>query len=787
MVYFFKVKSEGKIMSDLLRESNFWKERILRNLGVPSSKAKPRDFYDALTLALNRELAILAEKSENHILSGGKKFVCYLSMEYLLGKLLDQSLLALNAKKSVAKALSGLGANPEKVFDCDISTQLGNGGLGRLAACFFDSAATMRMPMFGYGLLYRCGIYRQDVKKGKQVELPDLWLADKNVALRKNVASYEIGFGGVIKNGGWRPHERIPATASDIMLAGYGANFVATLRLFEAARKDSRAPNIWKTCANITDFLYPPDNTNEGRRLRLRQEHLLCSASIADILARFARTGKPFSRIEEYLAVQLNDTHPTLAIPEFMLRLVQDYGFSQEAALTKAHKVCAYTNHTLMAEALEKIGIDLMGRELPAHLEIIKKIDAGFTRFASPSTPKDKLAKIKIINEKAGYVNMGNICMAVSHKVNGVAKLHSDLLKNAEFCDISRLFPDRFINETNGISFRKWLLEGNPALALFITELIGDGWITDANQLKRLLEYKDDRRVLARLMQIKRVNKAVLAEAIGEKIDTQLMLDCQTKRIHEYKRQLLNLFQIIHRYNRILDGDIKGMQGRTHILAGKAPPTYKQAKDILSLALGMQQRINADRRCKGLLKIIFVPNYNVDIAKLIINAADLSEQISLAGTEASGTGNMKYTLNGALTIGTLDGANIEIAKAVGRRNIFIFGLTAPQAAGLKAKGYDPKKTLDASPALQKVIKLIESKAFGDHAALLENLLHGGDKYMALADFESYIKAHESAEKLYTNQIEWARSALINIANCGYFSSDRAIAGYAADIWKIKEV
>jgi len=774
-------------MADTLSQSSFWKANISGHLQVAASKAKAEDFYAALTASLNAELVKLAFESENKIIESGKKFACYLSMEYLLGKLLDQSLLALGARKAVEKALTELGANPNKVFDCDISTQLGNGGLGRLAACFFDSGATMRMPMFGYGLLYRCGIYKQEIGGDKQVEKPDLWLAKQNVALKRNTAEYDVWFGGKAKDGKWKPREKIRATANDIMLAGYDAGFVATLRLFEAERKDNRAPDIWKAGANLTDFLYPPDNTHDGKRLRLRSQYLLCSASIADIFERFRRTGKPVSQIEKYVAVQLNDTHPTLAIPEIILRLGRDYGFSGEAAFEKAHKICAYTNHTLMAEALEKIGTDLMNHELPAHLEIIKKIDKSFTRFASPSTPKDKLDGIKIIHEHRNYVNMGNLCMAVSHKVNGVAKLHSELLRKVEFRDMSHLFPGRFINETNGISFRKWLLESNPELAGFITNLIGDGWIADARHLKRLLKYKDDCRALSTLMQIKRANKALLSNAIGEEINASHMLDCQTKRIHEYKRQLLNLLQIIHRYNRIVGGDIAGMHGKTYILAGKAPPTYEQAKDILSLALDVQRRVNSDKRCKGLLKVLFVPNYNVDIAKLIINATDLSEQISCAGTEASGTGNMKYALNGALTIGTLDGANVEIAKVVGRDNIFIFGLTAPQVARLKERGYHAHKQLSTSGTLARIIEQLRSGEFGKHDVLLDSLLHHNDKYMVLADFASYLRAHESAEKLYADQTEWARSTLVNIANCGYFSSDRAIAGYAKDIWKIEEV
>jgi starch phosphorylase len=681
----------------------------------------------------------------------------------------------------------------------DTSTQLGNGGLGRLAACFFDSIAAKKLPVFGYGLFYRCGIYKQEIIGGKQSEAPDFWWRDDNLGvIKRDDIGYIIPFGGSVRPGRriesmrWEYAEEVRVKARDIAVAGYGTARAACVRLWDAERKDKSPPGVFKKITNITDFLYPPDDTDEGRRLRLRQEWVLVAASVADIFERFRRSRMPVSRIEKLVKIQLNDTHPTLAIPEAIRVLMQDYRMPYEEAFAKTGEMCAYTNHTLMAEALEKIDIGLMRSELPYHLAIIERINEDFMRMARRRVPAGKLAGIEIVNHGKGFVNSGNLCISSCHKVNGVAKLHSDLLRKKEFRTFARLFPKKFINETNGISQRRWLLEANPRLSSLVTSAIGDGWTRDLGQLKRLMKFKRDGGFLTALLDMKYENKAALfstlRDELGLRLNPRFMLDAQIKRIHEYKRQFLNILQAIHRYNRIIDGRADGLEPRVVLFAGKAPPTYAVAKDIVSLINGAAAKINGDPRCDGLLKIVFVPNYNVDKAEGIIRAAELSQQISTAGMEASGTGNMKLALNGALTIGTLDGANIEIKNAVGGANAFIFGLTAAKVYRLKERGYDAQKKYESLPELQRIIRQIETGFFGrdTHDTLLDAFFSQNDRYMILADFEDYLRAQAEADALYKNPVAWAGKMLANIAHCGFFSSDRAIDGYARDIWNIRE-
>ena len=580
------------------------------------------------------------------------------------------------------------------------------------------------------------------------------------------------------------------------MLAGYEDKATLRVRLWEAERKDKTAPDIKKTITNITDFLYPPDTTNEGRRLRLRQEYVLVSASVQDLFVRFRSTGLSINKIDEFMAVQLNDTHPTLAIPEIIRILMNDYCFSFDEAYKKMYKICAYTNHTLMAEALEKIGIDLFKSELPYHYMIIEKINSDFMNMAKQKIADWKLNRVEIINYKKGYVNMGNLCMVATHKVNGVAELHSKLLKKKEFPLISQLFPRKFINETNGITQRKWLLESNPELSNLINKTIGDDWINNSFKLKGLLKYKNDEAFLEKFAKVKKKNKeklfAMIKDEVGITLSSDFILDSQIKRIHEYKRQFLNILQVIDRYNRICDGDIEGLEPKICLFAGKAPPTYDTAKDIVSLINDVANVVNNDKRCKDLLKVVFVPNYNIGKAQLIIPATNISEQISTAGKEASGTGNMKFALNGALTIGTLDGANVEIRKNVGAKNIFIFGLKARQVYRLKEKGYDAQNLYNTNPRMIRIIEQIKGGVFskGDkhkHDTVLNAFFNNNDEYMVLADFNSYVDTQLKLDKLYTNQKLWWKKAVINVANCGFFSSDRTIENYAKDIWKIKEI
>ncbi len=767
------------------------------------SNATVKDWYKAFVAMLNDELIDTADITEHNILNGKNKMMAYLSMEYLLGKIANQSLVNMEVKESFQKAFKSFGVDLEKVLAYEPSTQLGNGGLGRLAACFFDSLATLNYPAFGYGLFYRCGLYKQEIKNGKQIENPDLWIEKENPAVdkRKDI-SYNVYFGGKIEKKSsiegmvWKPSEIVKTTANDILLAGYGNETVLRVRLWEAERKDKSAPDIKKTITNITDFLYPPDMTAEGKRLRLRQEYVLVSASIQDLFERYKKTGLPITKISKYLAVQLNDTHPTLAIPEIIRILMQDYGFTYEDAYKNMYDICAYTNHTLMAEALEKIGIDLFKSELPYHFAIIERINNDWMKKAMETVADWKLNKVKIINYEKNYVNSGNLCMIATHKVNGVAALHSKLLKKKEFSLISEIFPRKFINETNGITQRKWLLEGNPELARLITKTIGDGWITDLYKLKKLLKYKNDPNFIEKWYRVKQENKLKLLDMIkedtGYKFSPDFMVDSQIKRIHEYKRQFLNILQVIDRYNRIIDGDIEGLQPRICLFAGKAPSTYDVAKDIVSLINDVAKVVNNDKRCKDLLKVVFIPNYNIDKAQTIISATELSEQISTAGKEASGTGNMKFALNGALTIGTLDGANVEIKENVGHKNIFIFGLTAKQVYNIKEKGYDAQRYFNNNPRMQRIIDQILTGYFcnGDtekHKTVMHAFFNNNDEYMILPDFDSYVNTQLSVDKVYANQKIWWKKSIINTANCGFFSSDRTIKSYAKDIWKIKEI
>ena len=794
-------------MQTQLNNLKYVRERLTFFLKETSNKtiksASAKDWYIAFVNMINDELIDVADITEHNILNGRNKFMAYLSMEYLLGKLSNQTLLNLKAKKTFEKAFASFGVDLDKVLSFEPSTQLGNGGLGRLAACFFDSLATLSYPAFGYGLFYRCGIYKQEIVNGKQVEKPDLWIEKQNPAVEKRKdISYDIYFGGNvsktdrIEDMKWMPKEIIKTHANDLLLAGYGNDNVLRVRLWEAQRSDKKSPDLHKTITNITDFLYPPDTIDEGRRLRLRQEHLLVSASIQDLFNRFKKTGVSVEDIEKFMSVQLNDTHPTLAIPEIIRILMQEYGFSYEKAYEKMYKICAYTNHTLLAEALEKIDIKLFKSELPYHFAIIEKINNDFMNLARKTVAEWKLNKLEIVNYEKGYVNSGNLCIVATHKVNGVAELHSKLLKKKEFPLFSNIFPKKFINETNGITQRKWLLEANPRLASFITKNIGDKWITDLFELKKLLKFKNDSHFLEKLYKIKQENKSDLLQLIkddlGLKLSPDFIVDSQIKRIHEYKRQFLNILQVIDRYNRIINGDTKGLEPKICLFAGKAPPTYTIAKEVVTLINDVANVVNNDKRCNDLLKVVFIPNYNIDKAQIIIPATELSEQISTAGKEASGTGNMKFALNGALTIGTLDGANVEIKNNVGSKNIFIFGLTAKKVYNLKEKGYDAQSYFNNDKRIQEILYQIMSGYFCNNQKdryknLMNAFFDNNDEYMLLPDFNSYVKMQGKVDQEYKDKKSWNKKSLINIANCGFFSSDRTIKSYAKDIWKIKEI
>ena len=794
-------------MQKQLTNQKYLKERLTFFLKECTKKtirnATIKDWYIAFVNMINDELVDMADITEHNILNGKNKMMAYLSMEYLIGKLSNQTLLNMEVKDSFKKAFASFGVDLEKVLELEPSTQLGNGGLGRLAACFFDSLATLNYPAFGYGLLYRCGIYKQSIKDGKQIETPDFWIEKQNPALdRRKDISYEIGFGGKIiyndklENIEWIPAKKIKTYANDILFTGYGNENVLRIRLWEAEKNDKSKPDLKKNITNITDFLYPPDGTDEGKRLRLRQEYLLVSASIQDLFERFKKTNLPISKIDKFLAVQLNDTHPTLAIPEIIRILIKEYNFSFDEAYQKMYNICAYTNHTLLAEALEKIGIDLFKSELPYHFAIIEKINQKFMDIAKQTVADYKLNSIEIVNYKYGYINCGNLCIVATHKVNGVAALHSKLLKKKEFPIFNELFPRKFINETNGITQRKWLLEANPELAKLITKTIGNNWVTDLKYIKKLLKYKNDTGFLDKWQKVKYENKLnlmnLIKEDLGLKLSPDFMIDSQIKRMHEYKRQFLNIFQVIDRYNRIIDGETNGLEPKIYLFAGKAHPNYTVGKEIITLINDVAKVVNNDKRCKDLLKVVFIPNYNIDKAQIIISATELSEQISTAGKEASGTGNMKFALNGALTIGTLDGANVEIKNKVGSKNIFIFGLTAKKVYNIKERGYDAQGLFSNNPRMQRIVNQILTGAFSKgntdrYKNLMNAFFNNNDEYMLLADFDSYVNTQLKIDEAYKNQKLWWKKSVINTANSGFFSSDRTIKSYAKDIWKIKEI
>ena len=794
-------------MQTQLNNLSYLKERLNFFLNYSVKKnpknATIKDWYVAICNMLNDELVDIADVTEHNILNGKNKMMAYMSMEYLMGKLSKQSMINLGMWNNLKKILSSYKVDVEDVIDLEPSTQLGNGGLGRLAACFFDSLATLKFPAFGYGLFYRCGIYKQEIKNGLQIEKPDLWIEKINPAIdKRNDIKYTVNFGGKIVNTSslenviWEADESVTATANDVMIAGYENDTVLRVRLWEAERKDKSAPDLKKNITNITDFLYPPDSTEEGKRLRLRQEYLLVSASIQDLFNRFEKTGASVNQIDKFLAVQLNDTHPTLAIPEIIRILMQRYNFTFEQAYQKMYKICAYTNHTLLAEALEKIGIDLLKKELPYHFAIIEKINQNFMDFAMRTVADWKLDKIRIVNYRDGYVNCGNLCIVATNRVNGVAELHSKLLKKKEFSLFNSLYRGKFINETNGITQRKWLLETNPRLSSLITKTIGDEWITNLDKLKGLLKYKNDTAFLEKWRKVKYENKVdfvdFVRDSMGIKLDPNFMIDSQIKRIHEYKRQFLNIMQVIDRYNRIMDGDTAGMQPKIYVFAGKAHPSYIAGKEIITLINDVAKVVNNEKKCRDLLKVVFVPNYNIDRAQTIIRATELSEQISTAGKEASGTGNMKFALNGALTVGTLDGANVEIRDKVGAKNIFIFGLNAKQVYRTKDKGYNAQAIYNNSPRIQRVIEQILTGAFcggqaNRYSHLMQSFFNHNDEYMLLADFDSYVSVLDDIDAAYNNQKLWWKKSIINVANSGFFSSDRTIKSYAKDIWKIKEI
>lgn len=788
-------------------EKEVLRKQIERNLKVSFGKelgeAKDFEVYRALGQAVMENIA--DNWYDTGKLYEKQKQAFYLSAEFLMGRALGNNLINLGMLKEVQELFDELGIDYNKVEDAEEDSALGNGGLGRLAACFLDSLATLNLPGKGYGIRYRNGIFNQEFRDGYQIEKPETWLKYGDVwSVMRPDDEVIVTFGD----------GSVRAVPYDMPIIGYGTNNINTLRLWEAHslvdldlgkfnQQDYLHATQQKTLAeDISRVLYPNDSTDEGKKLRLKQQYFFVSASLQDIVKRYKKVhGNDFDKFAEFTAIQLNDTHPVIAIPELMRIFIDIEGISWEKAWSIVEKTFAYTNHTILAEALEKWWVGLYEQVVPRVYQITQGIDNQLRELLEQKFPVDKARqdRMRIIN--GNMIHMAWLAIYGSHKVNGVAALHTEILKNKELKDWYELYPEKFLNKTNGITQRRWLLQSNPQLASLITELIGDAWITDLSELKKLEAYLDDEKVLKRILDIKHEKKVELAEFLkrtqGIEINPDSIFDVQIKRLHEYKRQLLNIFQIIGLYNRLKLNPSMNFTPVTYIFGAKAAPGYFVAKGIIRLINEVAQMINKDPDVNSKLKVVFVENYRVSVAQKLFPAADISEQISTAGKEASGTGNMKFMLNGALTLGTMDGANVEIVEEAGKENNYIFGLTVNEVEEMRANGYDPHVPYNCVEGLKKIVDSLVDGTFSDlgngvygtiHRSLMENApWHQADQYFVLEDYEAYRRTQQLINKEYTFRMDWARKQLKNIANAGKFSSDRTIKEYAEEIWNITPV
>ncbi|ACY86142.1 glucan phosphorylase [Edwardsiella piscicida] len=790
--------------------------KLMFTVGKDPSVANQHDWLNATLFAVRDRIVECWLRSVRAQYSQDLRQVYYLSMEFLLGRTLSNALMAIGVYDETKKALDEMGIDLDELLNEELDPGLGNGGLGRLAACFLDSMATQGLPANGYGIRYEYGMFKQNIVNGQQAESPDNWLEYGNAweFVRHNTR-YRVRFGGRIQQEGnrsrWLETEEVLALAYDQIIPGFDICATNTLRLWSA--RASSEINLGKFnqgdyfaavedknhSENVSRVLYPDDSTYCGRELRLRQEYFLVSATVQDIISRHLLTHHRLDNLADKVAIHLNDTHPVLSIPELMRLLIDEHHYDWEQAWQAVMQIFSYTNHTLMSEALETWPVDMLGRILPRHLQIIFEINDHFLKEVQSAYPDDDalLRRVSIIDESNGrQVRMAWLAVVASHKVNGVSKLHSELMVTSLFADFARLFPGRFCNKTNGITPRRWLAQANQSLSKVLDGAIGQRWRTDLSMLSELLPHADYPTFIREIQLAKQHNKRQLAMYVALHLNTVInpkaLFDVQVKRIHEYKRQLLNVLHIITLYNRILQEPDAERVPRVKIFAGKAASAYYNAKLIIRLINDVAKVINADERLGGQLKVVFIPNYSVSLAQLIIPAADLSEQISTAGTEASGTSNMKFALNGALTIGTLDGANVEIRERVGAENMFIFGNTTEEVEALRRNGYNPRDYYERDPELNQALNQIASGLFCPeeprrYASLFDSLINFGDHYQLLADYRSYVDMQDQVDEVYAHPDEWARKALLNIANMGYFSSDRTIREYADEIWQIKPV
>ena len=784
-------------------------DKLSHFFGVSPADATDEQFYKAVAMIVRDRLS--AQNSEfRHVADGqDSKQIYYLCMEFLMGRSLRNNLYNLGLVETFDAALDSMGVKLEKLYEQEPDAGLGNGGLGRLAACYLDGLATNGFQSMGYSIRYEAGIFKQKLVDGWQTELPDFWLPGGDVWLvPREERACEVKFEGKIEDswdGDYHHVNHVDANVVtaipyDMYVSGKGKG-VSRLRLWASKKPDFdmklfnegsyvKAMEQSAMAEAISKVLYPADNSPEGKSLRLRQQYFLVSASIQDIIQRHLTKYGTLDNLPDKIAIHINDTHPTMAIPELMRIMLDECGYGWDEAWSLVTRTVAYTNHTVMKEALECWSEELYSRLLPRIYQITKEIDNRFRAYVWSAThDADKVERMAIVSN--GIVRMANLCVAGSHSVNGVSALHSEILKDTVFNDFYTLTPDKFCNVTNGIAFRRWICQADPKLTEYITELIGDKFITKSNELEKLRKFKDDKKVLNKLIEIKRENKVRFAKMVkkrnGIDIDPDSIFDVQVKRLHEYKRQQLNVLNIIAEYQMLKANPNADYYPKTYIFASKAAPGYFMAKKIIELIDALSKVINNDPDVNGKLKVVFVEDYNVSVAEVLMPAADISEQISLAGTEASGTGNMKLMLNGAITLGTLDGANVEIHDAVGDENIFIFGMKTPDVENLKRAGYNPQNYLNNNETLRNAVDFIRNGVNGKRFDEIVSSLTNSDPYMALADFADYQKAQKAVSKAYADRENFAKMSLMNISGAGIFSADRSIMDYADYIWNTKPV
>jgi glycogen phosphorylase len=807
-------ESDGSLIEQIRRH-------ICSTMGNDPDKPSRYVCYMGLAFAVRDRLIARWVRTQRALYDTLSKRVYFLSLEFLPGRFLKNYLISLQMESEAREAVAAMGFDLDALEEEEWDAGLGNGGLGRLASCYMDSMACRNLPGYGYGIRYDYGIFHQVLEDGYQREQSDNWRRRGNpweiqrrdhmlpIRFFGRTESYHDSEGRVRYR--WVDGEVVMAVACDILIPGYGDEHVTNMRLW--ASKSSREFDLEEfnqgdyigavqakvTSENISKVLYPSDEAMAGRELRLKQQYFFVAATLNDILRRYKKMNRAWGEFPNYVAIQLNDTHPAIAIPELMRLLLDEYGVEWEPAWAICEKSFAYTNHTVLPEALETWSVDLLGRLLPRHLEIIFEINRRFLdglRSGGKADPQ-LLSRVSLIAEgTVKRVRMAHLAIVGSHTVNGVAELHSRILKEELFRDFNTIFPGRFRNVTNGITPRRWLYQANPRLSALITDRIGSDWILDMEQLKKLAPLSEDREFRAAWMAVRLENKKRLARyilrKIGMGVDPATMFDVHVKRMHEYKRQLLNVLHVVTLFNRIKADPEADVAPRTVMFAGKAAPAYHQAKRIIKLINCVANVVNGDPDVQGRLRVIFLPNYCVSQAEKVVPAADLSEQISTAGMEASGTGNMKMALNGALTIGTLDGANIEIMEAVGKDNIFIFGLTADQVAEQRRKGYDPREYYRRDEELHQVLDMIASGFFSPREphlfqSVIQHLLAQGDYYMLLADYRAYLTTQEMVGQLFREPDEWARRSILNTAHMGRFSSDRSVLEYARKIWHVESL